>query len=294
MLKLTEGKEYKFLVEKELTLPDNSHHFVLKGPDSNKYLVPSSRYSHYGILPDMVIKCRIDRINCKGEVFLEPKNPWYSEGKSYYFIFDGIEERTDKAGISQKVIVVTDKSGNKISVPNNNSSEFPAKGTKIKLRVERITKGKVYLVSTYREVSNISLIAGTNYEFVVERIDKGLDEEDYFVVKDPSGNLHTLAEKYYKHYGYSVGTRFRGKIVKYRKNGGKTIEPENPFYNIGSVIRMKVTNIFKNPVKALFTIDLIDNFGFTHCIEVNAPPKSKTVRCKVAMIKKGKPLLELL
>jgi hypothetical protein len=57
---------------------------------------------------------------------------------------------------------------------------------------------------------------------------------------------------------------------------------------------MKVTNIFKNPVKALFTIDLIDNFGFTHCIEVNAPPESKTVRCKVAMIKKGKPLLELL
>ena len=48
MLKLREGKEYKFHVEKELTLPDNSRYFILIGPDSNKYLVPVSRYSYQG------------------------------------------------------------------------------------------------------------------------------------------------------------------------------------------------------------------------------------------------------
>jgi hypothetical protein len=145
MLKLSEGKEYKFLVEKELTLPDNSRHFLLNGPDLNKYLIPFSRYSHYGILPGTVIKCRIDRINCKGEVFLEPQSPWYSEGKSYYFIVAGTEGRTNSKGIRQKVIVVIDKVGNKISVPLDSPTEYPVKGTKIKLRVVRISKGKPLL-----------------------------------------------------------------------------------------------------------------------------------------------------
>lgn len=145
MLKLAEGKEYKFLVEKELTLPDKSRHFLLKGPDSNKYLIPLSRYSHYAIMPGTVIKCRIDRINCKGEVFLEPQNPWYSEGKSYYFTIAGIEGKTNSARTKLKVVVVTDKTGNKISVPLDSSSKFPAKGTKIRLRVTRITKGKPML-----------------------------------------------------------------------------------------------------------------------------------------------------
>jgi len=294
MLKLREGKEYKFLVEKELTLPDNSRHFVLKGPDSKKYLIPFSRYSHYGILPGTVIKCRIDRINCKGEVFVEPKNPWYSEGKSYNFIVAGIEGRINSIGIKQKVAVVIDKAGNKISVPLDNSSKFPAKETKIKLRVERITKGKVHLVPASREIFDNSLIKGSNYEFVVERIEKGIDDEDYFVIKDPFGNLHTITKRYNQHYGYIIGTRFHGKIVRFGKNGEKTIEPENPFYSIGSEITMKVSDSVKNPIKDSFSINLIDDFGFNHCIEVNSPPESKTVRCKVVMIKKGKPLLELL
>ena len=294
MLKLREGKEYKFLVEKELTLPDNSRHYLLKGPDSKKYLVPFRRYYQYGISAGAVIKCRIDKLNCKGEMFLEPQNPWYSEGKSYSFLVDGIEERTDKAGLNHKVVVVIDKSGNKISVHLDNSLPFPFKGTKIDLIVERITKGKIHLVSTSGKLNDLSLKTGSLYEFVVERIEKGMDDEDYFVIKDPFGNLHTIAMEYYKNYDYSVGKRFRGKIIKYNKNGEKTIEPENPFYKTGQVIRMEVTSVAKSIINSSFTINLKDKFGFTHCLETVTPPDDKFVRCRVLKIRKGKPLLEIL
>jgi hypothetical protein len=294
MLKLREGKEYKFLVEKELTLPDDSRYFLLIGPDSNKYLVPVSRYSNYGILTGSVIKCRVDKLNCKGEIFLEPQNPLYSEGKSYSFVVYGKEIRTDNAGINHEVVVVLDKTGNKISVLYDNTRSFPVKGTKLNLIVERITKGKVHLVSTSREMSDMSLKSGADYEFVIERVERGMDDEEYFVISDPFGNLHTIAREFYEYYGYSVGTRFKGKIIKYKKDGEKTIEPENPFYKAGSVINLEITGITRSIINPSFTINLKDKFGFTHCIETATPPEGKSVSCRVVMIKKGKPLLELL
>jgi hypothetical protein len=294
MLKLREGKDYKFLVEKDLTLPDNSRHFLLKGPDEKKYLIPAGRYSYYGIVTGSVIICRVDRRNCKGEVFLEPRNPWYSEGKSYSFTVEGTEIRTDTTGINHKVVVVTDRAGNRISVPHDSAEPFPVNGTKLNLIVERITKGKIHLVAVSRALRDYSLKAGRDYEFVIERIEKGMDDEEYFVVKDPFGNLHTLAREFYEYYGYTVGTRFRGILIKYNNNGEKTIEPANPFYKIGSVIKMNVTGFTENIINPSFTINLKDKFGFTHCIETSTPPEGNSVSCRVVMIKKGKPLLYLL
>jgi hypothetical protein len=294
MPKLREGQEYKFLVERELTLPDNSRHFMLKGPDSKKYLLPYKRYSHYQIPIGTEVKCRIDKINCKGEVFLEPQNPWYTEGKSYYFIVDGIAERMDDSGINHKVIIVLDKSGNKIPIRCDNTKVYPVKGTRIYLKVERITKGKVHLVSASRAKSEMALKTGSHYEFVIERIAKGMDNKDYYVIKDPFGKHHTLSIEYYKHYGFDIGTQFRGRIVKHKTNGEKIIEPDNPFYKIGSEIIMEVKGFIENPVNQLYTIKLVDKFGFTHYIETSTPLETKLVLCEVVMIKKGKPLLELL
>jgi hypothetical protein len=294
MLKLKEGNVYKFLVEKELSLPDNTIHFLLKGPDLKKYLIPAQNYLNYGLIPGNTIKCRIDRINCNGKVFLEPRNPWYSEGKSYNFRVDGIEVRTDKKGINHNVVIVKDRSGNKISVLHNPSDPYPPKGTLLKLTVERITKGKLHLLAMTSELGSETIKIGKSYEFVIERIEKGMDEEEYFVVKDPFGDLHTISRKFYEYYGYSLGTRFKGKIIKNRNNSEYAIEPENPFYKPGSVIKMTLTGFTENIVNPSFTINLMDSFGFTHCIETATLPAGKKVRCRIVMIKKGKPLLELL
>jgi hypothetical protein len=294
MVKLIEGRKYQFLVEKELTLPDNSNHFLVTGPDAKKYLIPAGRYSHYGITPGNVIKCRIDRVNCKGEIFLEPQNPWYSEGKSYSFTVKGTEERTDNSGIKHKVVVVTDKAGSKIIVPPGVLNSFPSRGSKIKLKVQRITKGKLQLEATSRTIAGLSLSAGRNYEFVIERIEKGMDDEDYFVVRDPFGNLHTISRKAYEYYGFSKGTIFTGKVMKHKADSENLIEPVNPFYKPGSVLKMKVTGVTESDVNQSYIIHLRDKYGFNHSIDNETIPEDKTVRCKVVMIKKGKPLFELL
>jgi hypothetical protein len=294
MEKLREGKEYKFLVEKELILQDNSRHFVVKGPDSNKYLIPINRYSYYGICTGTEIKCKIDRINCRGEVFLEPRNPWYSEGKSYFFEVVGTDLRIDKSGTDHRVVVVTDKAGNRISVPHSDSDPFPDTGTRLRLTVERISKGKVHLVTFSGETTWKSLRVGSMYEFIIERIEKGMDDEEYYVVRDQSGNLHTIPREFYEYYGFSVGTRFRGRIIRYKKNGEKTIEPDNPFYKPGAVLKMEITGFVKNIINPSFTINLKDEFGFTHTLQSLSVPASRFVKCRVEMIKKGRPLVELL
>jgi hypothetical protein len=147
-VKLTEGKNYHFLVEKELVLPDNSTHFLVTGPDTKKYLIPAFRYSQYGIMPGNVIKCKIDKINCRGKVFLEPQNPWYSEGRSYDFRVAGIEVHTDNSGKKHNVVIVTDKKGNRIPLPDGVLKTIPEKGTLVNLKIERISKGKLHFLTT--------------------------------------------------------------------------------------------------------------------------------------------------
>jgi hypothetical protein len=291
-IKIKEGNEYEFLVEKELTMPDNSRHFVLKGPDQNKFLIPSATYSHYNIKTGTSIKCRIDKINCKGEVFLEPENPCYSENKSYLFEVTGYETRTDTAGERHDVVIVLDIFGNRIPVVYENDKVLPVIGSRLKLIVERITKGKIYLHKrTSREI-NRHLKLDHDYEFEIIGLGKGMDDEEYFIMKDYCGITHTLSRKFYEYYGLEPGKRFNGRIIKYRKGGERIIEPENPFYKTGSLIRLEIVSKLKNFINDSFMLNLRDAFGFVHCIEIPKEPVKGYIDCRIVKIRKGKPLLE--
>ena len=294
MLKIREGAEYEFLVEKELVTPDKARHLVLYGPDRRKYLLPLSVYMHYNIKVGSTIRCRVDKINCKGEVFLEPNNPYYTEGKSFPFEVMSYDTRTDYAGVKHQVLIVKDLMGTRIPVPFDHKGPLPLKGSRLNLVVERITKGKIFLSKSSRSISGKYLRSGKEYEFVIEGIEKGMDDEEYFVVKDPFGKLHTIARESYQYYGYRIGSRFKGTILKYKKGGERIIEPENPFYKTGEVIKMDVISVTRNVINKSFTIILKDNFGFNHCLETTFHPQKKRIQCRVVRIKKGKPLLEIM
>jgi hypothetical protein len=294
MARLKEGTEYKFNVEKELQMPDGSEYFVVTGPDNKKYLLPHARYSDYGIKARTEIYCTVDRINCKGEVFLEPRNPWYTEGKKYPFIVDSIEDRTDFRGTKQDIIVVLDRCGNRINVLPDPSEPLPAKGIVLNLVVEKISKGKVYLIKTSRAIDDPNFKPRKVYSFKIEGIAKGLDDEEYYIISDQFGNRHTLTKHYYEYYGFGIHSTFRGRIVKFNKNGERTIEPENPFYKPGDRLEMKITNCTENTIDKSYTLDLLDEFGHKHCISSGAAPEKKTVVCRVIMIRKGRPLFKVL
>jgi hypothetical protein len=292
MIKLREGEEYLFLVEKEFVTPDKTTHFILSGPDKSKFLLPAETYSDYNIIVGQSLKCRIDRVNCKGKVFLEPRHPIYSEGKSYFFEVVEVTTRLDKTGNEVNAVVVKDNWGNRAAIPSGNITAMP--GSKLKLKIERISKGKLFLIPDQGRRCKLKIRSGRFYEFIVEKIARGLDEKEYYVIRDPAGDTHMLARKYYEYYGLKPGHKFKGKIAKYRKNGEKIIEPENPFYRIGEVLTLKLSGTNRNVINDTFTLDLIDKFGFRYCIESTILPDKKNVRCRVTMIKKGKPLLELL
>lgn len=79
-MKLLEEQYYRFKVLKTVTLPDTSENMILQGPDGRKYMLPLAYYKDYDLKSKAEITCRVDKINCRGKVFLEPENPWYSPG----------------------------------------------------------------------------------------------------------------------------------------------------------------------------------------------------------------------
>ena len=289
---LREGEGYFFRVEKELITPDNKRHFVLMRPDKRKLLLPAEIYSDYGITIGRRIWCRVDRINCKGEIYLEPRHPYYREGKAYNFNIEGIESRTDSSGAEVKVFIVLDRYGRSHPVPCGTENTKPHKT--IRLVIERISKGKLHFSPPFLKDHIITLNTDQEYEFSVEKITKGLDNEEYFVITDIYGNHHLLSRRYYEYYGFQVGGKLKGKVLKYKDTGEKIIEPINPYYSINDILSMKFTTIDRNKINGTFTLELCDKFGMFHCVETDRIPEGNNVRCRVINIKKGRPILEVL
>lgn len=292
MIKLKEGCSYHFHVEREIKDPADERHLVLIGPDQHKYLLPVAVYSHYKLRPGMDVKCRIDRINCDGKVFLEPENPFYKVGRSYLFEVTGRSTRTDLSGKEQKVFIVFDRFGNHINIPCSN--DHPLTGERIRLRVLSISKGMICLEYTKISEAEIHLRAGRFYEFHVEALVKGIDDEKYLIIKDHSGSAHALPFKYYGYYGLEPGVRFTGKVVRNSKSGTKRIEPVNPYYRTGSAIKLSILSCSMSAVNKSFTLELLDKYGFLHYIESPVIPQGDTVKCRIARIKKGRPVIEIM
>jgi hypothetical protein len=289
--RLREEELYEFRVEKKVTDPSSIDYFILIGPDQQKYLLPEATYRNYGITTGTFIKCRVDKINCRGQVFLEPVHPHYLEGGSYEFIVVGSDVRSDHNGNEINVFMVADTFNNLIIVPCDNA---PETGTSVRLVVDRISKGRLNLFPYSRNRINETLRTGRIYEFRVGRIVTGIDNQEYLVINDPDGFTHTISKSHYEYYGFKPGDTIKGKVVKYKRSGEKIIEPENPYYKEGDIITLKVTGHTPNIINESFTLDLTDEFGFTHCIRSTSLPVSGTVRCRIKMIRKGKPLLILL
>ena len=73
---LKENGFYVFRVIKRITLPDESRFFVLESPFNTRHLLPAEFYEKYDIMPGKNIRCRVDKINCVGRIFLEPGHPY--------------------------------------------------------------------------------------------------------------------------------------------------------------------------------------------------------------------------
>jgi len=290
---LIEGNRYSFLVEKLLKMPDGESSFVLIGPGNRKFLIPVVRYLKYGIVVGKEIICRVDKINCKGEVFLEPVNPWYKENTHYQFEVIEYREMNFSRIRQGRVMMVKSLTGDVIPVPVPAGKELPEPGSIIRLLVQRISKGQLHLAFKEGQASLEHLETDVDYEFVVTDTETDIDGEEYFIVADQLGVNHIVKKRYYEYYGLRVGVKFRGRIVKYIEDGSKMIEPENPFYTPGQLLEIDVARKEKNRADGSYYIAGTDRFGQLHEFRTDSRINSEKILARVLKIRKGKPLLQL-
>lgn len=144
---LIEGKEYNFTIQNKISLPDDDNYYVLLDPFGKKHLLPLIYYSDYNLKIGTSISCNVDKINCTGRIFLEPKHPFYIAGEIYEFDFLFVDKILDKEEKSTWVAVFKDVFGKKVYAPVlNHQMDINFSASKLKCKVEKLKKGKPYLV----------------------------------------------------------------------------------------------------------------------------------------------------
>jgi hypothetical protein len=137
---LTEGGNFPFRVHNRVQLQDNAWYYVLQDINGLKHFMPAVYYEAYGFKPGDEIVCKIDRINCTGRIFLEPKHPVYNEGIIYTFDVLGFYENN-----TEQILNVKDWTGNVIEVKVGGTLKLVKSVNRVQCLVKSIKKGKPVL-----------------------------------------------------------------------------------------------------------------------------------------------------
>ena len=224
-IKLTEGKFYTFTVTGRIVLPDQSEQFVLVDPNGIKHLIDAEPYDRYSLLRRNEIRCRVDKINCSGKIYLEPEHPFYTIGNSYSFEFAGYDKE-------KKLAVCKDALGYFTTVPNNSVPASIIKGEKLDCFVLRIKRGRVYISYDVVAENYSGYTPDEVYPFTLTGEVKRWEKYDFFTITDENtGRTFKLRKKFYRKYGFKTGS----EILCTLKQDDKQLffEPQHPKYKVG-------------------------------------------------------------
>ena len=232
--RLTEGNYYHFTILKVVALGPGESYFVMRDPLGFKILMPEKYYGAYGFIPGQAIECRVDKVNCSGRMFLEPRHPVYIEGQVY--TFEVISSGSSKNILDQTehFFVVRDVLGQTWRVVSQAGHLLPENPSHVKCYLHRIKKGKPSLQLAGEPRHDQGLADGETYLFTL--IDERINPEDGFscyILEDEAGKRHLLRKKYYIHYGFRKGDTIRCRAVHKQPGAPSHLEPEHPCYQIG-------------------------------------------------------------
>lgn len=242
--RLTEGESYLFRIVKSMSLTPGDSWYVLEDPNGYKILLPGQYYEKYGFRTGQTIRCRVDKINCNGRMFLEPAHPHYVEGESYQFPVISKGHYKNIIEQDEYYFTVRDVLGHYWKVRTYEKPLWDNPPEQLACIVKRIKKGKLFLVIAGEEMRHPSLETGKSYHFTIvdEKINP-LDHFSYFIVEDKQGNKHLLKKKYYLHYGLKKGRQVRCRVDKFASEGFFFLEPEHPCYQMGKTYRFPVVRL---------------------------------------------------
>jgi len=140
--KLNIGENYPFTVIKHLPDPIAGGWFVLADPYGCKHLLTDEYYLNYGFEPGKSVICTVDKVNCKGKIFLEPEHPIYKPGDIAEFTFVEYASIFNKKRKKEiPVSYFTDEYGSKAVLMQQ--QKFSA--DKINFRISRIKKSTIFI-----------------------------------------------------------------------------------------------------------------------------------------------------
>ncbi|MBW6492464.1 MAG: hypothetical protein K0B15_14870 [Lentimicrobium sp.] len=288
--RFSEGSVVEFTVLKKVELSENEAYYVLLDPKGYKILLPAEAYSHYGFKQATRIKCRVDKVNCSGQVFIEPLHPYYEEGKIYMFEIKGHKAITEEGKVIHYILELSDALGMSCNVKiEPTSPEEYLKAGKIRCLVSRIKKARLYLRP--ESELNSSLLPGTYYPFLIKEL-----KDEFYTMIDSEGNFYRLEAQWYKNYNLRKGKKINCRFVHYAEDGTLNFEPENPIYKEGQTYEFAV-RYFQKIEYADATFDLTaiadDIFGEEAHIKIPAEltpllSKKNTLTARVDRIRKSR------
>ncbi|HDP55191.1 MAG TPA: hypothetical protein ENN24_05885, partial [Bacteroidetes bacterium] len=204
-MKLLEGKYYLFKVLKIVEIPEEGDFYLLKHKSGRRLLLPVSMYANYPIIPNSTIECRVDKVNCTGKVFLEPKHPHYSEGKFYDFI---VKNTVKNDCDIENSITVTDVFNNEIRIEWPIAKKLPKVNTTVRLKVERVKKGiPVLVIETSKHANGIAEnFLDEIFSFNVSKVLSKGKEQYFLLVENKHEQKAYLKAKHYKHYNIKLNS----------------------------------------------------------------------------------------
>ena len=231
MIKLQEGESYSFIVDGIIQLPDGSAKYKISDPNGVKHLLDHRIYNAYGFNIGNNIICRVDKINCSGKIFLEPKHPYYTIGESYEFAFVQIETIQNTVGAEEQIATFKDHFNNIVKIPLADLAGFPGKDQKYDFTVYRIKQGQLFISipGSHNDYSNMK--NGDIYSFVISHLKTYAGKYEYYVLEDKAGNEFLLRSKFYRKYNLKISDNVNCSFREV--NHQSFLEPLHPYYEIG-------------------------------------------------------------
>jgi hypothetical protein len=293
---LREKETYNFNVLRRITLPDESDYWVLTLDGSDRFLLPLEFYAGYNISEGRQLLCRVDKINCSGKIYLEPKHPGYREGGVYRFTLLREEFIHDAAENRLKRLIllgIYNDTHEMLILPQAGTLRL---GEEVEVLVRRIKKGRLML--DFHSPGDLPLIIeGGRYLFRMET--KG--SQNHYIIVGPGGVQSKLKLADYQGYDLKPGDNFWGYLVKWDPDDVPVIEPEHPFYHPGGVYPFTVLR--SEPAEGttrswMHVLIVADCFGNEIRVAQqiqgkSAVPLPATTICSVERMKRGRPVLRV-
>ena len=296
-MKLQEGKNYLFKLEGLVEFPDGKLFQRLKDPNGVLHLLPAEPYDKYGLEERDEISCHVDKINCSGKIFLEPEHPIYQVGEKYPFEVIGFESIENSDGYKENEILVMDKLGKTINVPEYWFPNVKKKGAIIWCRVGRIKKGNLILTPLTDPDNTHNLNPGDEIVVSIDEIKTLSGDVEFFILIDEEKNKYYLRKKFYAEYGFKKGQLIPCRVMM--QNEEIFLEPEHPHYSLGKKYDFKVLRddiVEDYPKKNVPVVVVTDAYQKEYYLRKDQFDPSKlnrqTLNCLVVEIVKGRLVLQ--